>query len=381
MNTSSESSNHFHDRCVVIDLHVHPSLKTYLFDKKLKRRHRTGGAWNPFTLRVDLPKIIEGGVNAIFSAIYCPEKKMINDCWFLKLLTHFVNKKLRDLVKDNHFVSTMKMLAHFEKAVSDAKINGKTVAEIAKSVSELHRILDKGNIAVIHSVEGGHSLDGKIENLEVIFNQGVALLTPAHFYENELGCTVGGIPEDKKFLSCFKNEKEQSCGLSDFGREVVEEMIRLGMIIDLTHSTPSARDEIYQINRQRRPLVISHVGVHVMNPKGMNPTDKEMKNIADSGGVTGVIFMNYWLYQKEQKNGLDLVIKTIQHIKNTGGTDSIAIGSDFDGFTDPPDDIKDISEMPKLTHSLLKSGFSELEIEKIWSKNILRVIQDGWGKQ
>ncbi|MFB0565287.1 MAG: dipeptidase [Candidatus Aminicenantaceae bacterium] len=381
MDALSESSNHLHDRSLVIDLHVHPSLKTYLFNKKLSKRHKTGGAWNPLTLRVDLPKIIEGGVNAVFSSIYLPEKKMINDCWFLKLLKHFVGKKLRGLVRDNPFDVTMKILKHFEQAVSEAKKDGKTDAEIAKSVSDLYRILDAKNIAFIHSIEGGHSLEGKIENLRAFFDQGVALLTLAHFYENEVVCTVGGIPENKKFLFCFKNEKEQSCGLSEFGRKVIEEMIRLGMLIDLTHCTPLARDEIYQINNKKRPLILSHVGVHAKNPKAMNPEDDEIKTIADCGGVIGIIFMNYWLHPEEKKNGMDLIINTIKHIKKIGGIESIAIGSDFDGFTDPPDDIKDISEMPKLTYNLLKSGFSEEEIEKILSKNILRIIKDGWGKQ
>lgn len=380
MNISFESPKQVHDRYTIMDLHVHPSLKTYLFDKKLNKRHRTGGAWNPFAMRVDLPKTIDGGVDVIFSTIYSPEKKMIEDCWFLKLLTNFVGKKLRGITRDPPFETTMKMLEHFEEAVSNAKINGVHVAEMAKSISDLHRILDEGKIAVIHSIEGAHSLGGKLENVKTFFDKGVSLLTLAHFYENEVGYTVGGIPEDKKFLCCFKNESEQSGGLTDFGREVVEEMIRLGMLIDLTHCTPAAREDIYQINKNNRPLIFSHVGVYEMNPKGMNPTDEEMKKVADSGGVIGIIFMNYWLHWKAQKNGLDLIIDTMKHIKKVAGIESIAIGSDFDGFTDPPDDIKDISKMPKLINHMLNSGFLGDEIEKILSKNTLRVIQYGWGK-
>ncbi len=83
----------------------------------------------------------------------------------------------------------------------------------------------------------------------------------------------------------------------------------------------------------------------------MNPTDAEIKTIAGFGGVIGVIFMNYWLDSGHHDNGLDLIVATIKHIVDKGGIDAVAIGSDFDGFTDPPDDLKDISEMPRLPPS------------------------------
>jgi len=381
MSDTSEASRQLHHQSTVIDLHVHPPLKTYLFDKKLNKRYKTGGFWNPFTMRVDFPKIIEGGVNGILSTVYLPEKKMIDDCWALKLLKIFLGTRLRRMITGNPFDVTMEMIDRFERAVQRAKIEGKEVAQVAKSVTDFHRILDERKIAIIHAIEGGHSLDGKIENVKKFFDKGVCLLALAHFYENELGPTVGGIPSDKKFLCCFKHEKEQSCALTDFGREVVEEMMTLGMLIDLTHSTPQMRAEVLEMNKNRHPIVCSHVGVKVMNPHTMNPDDQEIKKIADTGGAIGIIFKNYWLTTKEHKKGLDLITKSITHLKNVGGIDCIVIGSDLDGFTDPPDDIKDISEIPMLTQCLLKAGFSEDEIEKILCKNALRVIQNGWGKK
>jgi membrane dipeptidase len=380
MNSPKKTNNSLHDRTVVIDCHVHPALKTYLFNKKLYRKYRTGGAWNPFTLRVDLPKIQLGGVNALFSSIYLPEIKMIEDCWFLRLLTSLPCSKFRDLVKKDPFQTTLKMLDHFENAVSMAAAKGIKV-EIATSVSSLRRILSENRIALIHSIEGAHSLSGSVEHIKILFERGVSLLTLAHFYENEATFTVGGIPEDKKFLCCFRNEKEQNKGLTKIGREMVQEMIDLGMLVDLTHCTKAARREIFSINNNNRPLLFSHTGVYALNPKQMNPSDEEIKMTADSGGVIGVIFMNYWLQSPDRKEGLNLIIDTIKHLKNIGGIDCIAIGSDFDGFTDPPDDIKDISEMPKLTHRLLNCGFSENEVEKIIGKNLMRVIEEGWGKR
>ncbi|GAB4376500.1 MAG: hypothetical protein Kow0042_22870 [Calditrichia bacterium] len=369
----------FHQQITVIDLHVHPSLKTFLWNKNLAKRHRTGGAWNPLTLRVDLPKIKDGGVDVLFSSVYLPERRMIKDCFILDVVTSLLGKKFRSLKRGDPFEITQNILQHFEIALEDAASKKGNSVEIARSFTELKRVLSEGKTAVIHSVEGAHSLAGRLENVENFFQLGVSLITLAHFYENEVTHTVGGIPEEKKFLGCFKNEKEQTAGLTDFGKQAVEKMLDIGMLIDLTHCTPKARQEIYEINNGRRPLVFSHTGVYDLNSATMNPTDEEIKAIADCGGVIGVIFMNFWLYPHEQKNGLDLILRTIQHLKNVGGIECIAIGSDFDGFTDPPDDIKDISEMPKLTEALLKAGFNQEEIEKIWGKNVLRVLEYGWG--
>lgn len=364
----------------MFDLHAHPSLKTYLFKKKFHKRYPSGGAWNPFAMRVSLPRLIDGQMSTLVSAIYLPEKKMINDCWFLKFLSFMPFLRLRKLMKKNPYEATVMMLDQFERAVEKSARPGKPIAQIAKSKSELYNIRDKGNIAILHSIEGGHSLNGKLQSVKDFYDRGVCMLTPAHFYENALGQTVGGIPENKKMLFCFKNEKSQKGGLTTFGKEVIESMISLGMIVDLTHCTPLARDEIFAMNQKRRPLVFSHVGVYSMNPTAMNPTDDEIKALADTGGAIGVIFMNYWLKNESKKKGLDHIINTIKHIRKTGGIDSVAIGSDFDGFTDPPDDIKNASCMPKLIRRLETDGFMPQEIEKITSTNMLRVIDTGWDK-
>jgi len=376
----NHKNNSSYNQYFLADLHVHPSLKTFLFNKKLYKYNRAGGAWNPLALRVDLPKVIKGGVNLFLSSVYLPEKKMIKDCKILGLATSILGGKFRSLKKGDPFEVTMKIIRKFEDAIAAANAKENFNVEFAKSLSALDKMLKNGETAILHSIEGAHSLSGKMENLHNFFDKGVCLLTLAHFYENEVATTVGGIPNNKKKLGCFKNSIEQTEGLPPFGKQVVEEMIKIGMIIDLTHCTPEGRKEIYSINNNKRPLVFSHVGVRVKNKSSMNPTDEEIKAIADCGGVIGVIFMNFWLESEEQKEGLDLIVETIQHLKNIGGVDCIAIGSDFDGFTDPPDDIKDISEMPKLTKKLLSSGFNEVEFEKIMGKNIVRVLHDGWGK-
>lgn len=381
---SSDDYRTIHDKCKLIDFHVHPGLKSYLFGAKLYKKHKTGGAWNPLWVRTDLPKIKAGGVNGIFSAVYFPERKLLNDCLLLRCairIAGLFSKKFRGISKGNSFAETIKMIDHFEGKIKKAQDKGWQDVAIAHSRAEFEDLLDKGELAIVHAIEGGHSLEGKLENLKKFFDKGVALITIAHFYENEITHTVGGIIEDKKVLGCFKNSVTQEGGLFDFGREVIEEMIRLGMLIDLTHCTPKARQEVYEINNNRRPLICSHIGVQQLNPCPMNLSDGEIKKIADCGGVVCVIFMNHWLTcEKPPKNGLDLLVKAVKHIRDIGGIECLSVGTDFDGFTDPPDDIKDIAEMSKFTDSLLKAGFKEDEIEKILGENALRVIRSGWGK-
>ena len=374
----SERARRLHAEALVIDAHVHPSLKTYLFHKKLGKTHRSGRAFDPFTIRVDLPRIIAGGVDALISSIYLPERGLLDDCKVLKFLRRISFGRIRKLFKGDPLEKTLEILDHFERAIAKANSHGRELARVARSNDELLQARADGVIAVVHAVEGAHSLGGRVEGVAALAERGVCMLTLAHFYENEVVAPVVGIPGPMHKLGCFKKPKNLERGLGEIGPVVVEEMLRLGMIIDLTHCTPKARHEIYDLCGTRRPLMFSHVGVQPLADDPMSPTAEEIVRIAGTGGVIGVIFMNYWLGEHEKKKGLDAIVATVRRIVEVGGSDTVAIGSDFDGFTDPPDDIKDISQMPRLTDALLEAGFGEPEVEKILGKNMERVLRLGW---
>jgi len=374
----SETARRVHFDALVIDAHVHPSLKTYLFKKKLWKAHRSGGAFNPFTMRVDLPKTLAGGADALVSSIYLPESGLLDDCKLLKLASKVGPKRMRRLFKGDPLDRTMEILDSFEIAIEKANSKGRELARVVRSTDELVQVQQDGVIAVVHAVEGGHSLGGRPESVEILSNRGVCMLTLAHFYENEVVAPVVGIPEDMQKLGCFKQIKDLERGLGEIGPAVVEEMLRVGMIIDLTHCTPKARQQIYDLCGSRRPLMFSHVGVQPLADDPMSPTEDEIRRIADTGGVVAVIFMNYWLGEHDKKNGLEAIVATAKHIADVGGIGAVAFGSDFDGFTDPPDDVKDISELPRLTDALLNAQFSESDVEKILGKNMERVLRMGW---
>jgi microsomal dipeptidase-like Zn-dependent dipeptidase len=367
----------------IVDVHAHPSLKVFLFRRALTRRLRAYRAYNPLKLRTDFKKLKQGGLDVLLSSVYAPEREIVDDCIYLKLLGFLMPFTYRKVFGGDRFDVTWHILDLMEEQVRQTGQGGGPAARMAFSVRELDEILGQGAdrpIAVVHSVEGAHSLDGKLENLSRLFERGVAYLTLAHFYENAAVHPVFPYPEDVQKLGCFPYGGDLTRGLTEFGEQVVEAMVEMGMIVDVTHCTPPARRRIYDIVGTRAPIIASHVGAYEINPSPYNLNDWEIKKVADTGGLVGVIFMNYWLMPHATKRGLNFITRTIDHLVKVGGIDHVGIGTDFDGFTDPPDDLENASYLPRLTQRLLAEGYSRTAILQIWGGNALRVLRQGWGK-
>ena len=158
-------------------------------------------------------------------------------------------------------------------------------------------------------------------------------------------------------------------------------MFELGIVVDMSHTTPPARKDILDLpNERKRPIVFSHVGTHMLRNDPKNPTPDEIRRIADTGGVVGVIFYNYWLTSGEYKKSDDLryIVETVKHLVNTGGEECVAFGSDHDGLTDPPDVLRSPSNWPNL-RSELQKHFSAKQVDKFLGGNLMRVLRTGWG--
>jgi microsomal dipeptidase-like Zn-dependent dipeptidase len=302
-----------HKSARVFDLHAHPALKLSLFKRILTLNHRVGRGFDPLAVRADFPKLELGGVDAISSVIYAPEKGLLEDCRLLRILKWFLPTS-KDLFADTYFDITMDILNKMDSTIEEARKPGtdKPYARIIRSARELEDSIGKedgGPIRFIHSVEGAHSLDGKMENLDTLYEKGVASLTLAHFYVNEVVTPVFPFPEKMQRFGCFGGRRDLTKGLTDFGRLVVERMVELGMLIDVAHCTPTARREVFDIVDNRSPILATHVGTYEVNPNPYNLQDQEMKAIADSGGIVGVIFMNSWLAPHERKRGIDYILQ------------------------------------------------------------------------
>ncbi len=375
----------------VVDLHIHPAMNRLVLKQNLGLRYVVSRSFNPFAVRASWPRLYDGGYGAILSVIHVPERGLLDDFPIMRLFQVLRPDLWKKLIATPYINATLSLLDDLEDSVGQSDL-----VQLARSVTELNAILnqpiDQRRIAVVNAIEGAHSLGGPddteadiFRNLDTLYQRGVAYITLAHFYPNRVVNPCYPFPEDFANLSSNPNIwRDLTLGLTELGQRVVERMIELGIIIDLSHSTPVARKQIFDIaeaSGKKVPLVATHIGAYEYNPSPYNLRDWEVKRIARDGGMVGVIFMPYWLTPHGHGQGLNDIARTIEYFINSIGEDAVGLGTDFDGFTTPPEDLKDASEMPRLTQRLLVDGYSERTVCKILGGNALRVLRDGWGKK
>jgi membrane dipeptidase len=206
---------------------------------------------------------------------------------------------------------------------------------------------------------------------------------------------VIGMPPSMIERLKLSGDRDPNKGLTMIGEQVVAHMLDIGMIVDLTHCTRTARKKVFEINDKRgaekRPLVFTHVGVSGLSDHPMNPDETEINKIKECEGTIGIIFYNFYLMGKEEDDpfspivdfnpepGINYIIETIDKIHTVTGTyDNISIGSDLDGFTDPPDDLYNLARFKFLKEKLIQK-YGIVSAGKILGDNMLRVLKLGWG--
>ncbi|MAU72308.1 MAG: peptidase M19 [Pseudozobellia sp.] len=209
---------------------------------------------------------------------------------------------------------------------------------------------DRRTVGGFLGVEGGHCLEGNLENLDKLYEEGLRMLGPTHFFDNELGGSAHGISEE---------------GLTDFGRQVIDRMNELGMFIDLAHAAPAMIDDILSLTD--RPLIVSHTGVKGTMNNSRNLSDGHIKKIARNGGLIGIAFFKGAVSSPEIQG----IVDAMKHVKSIAGIDCIALGSDYDGSATLPFDV---TGMPLLVEELMAQGFSENEMRAILGENVKRFM-------
>jgi membrane dipeptidase len=364
-----------HREAPLTDVHVHPSLKAYLFRRNLWRHYHTGRTFNPFASRSDFAVLEAGGVGVIWNALHMPERPLFR-CIPVGLAAALLLPVYWRLTRGSLMERLLEQLAALEREVARHPAR----AEIARRAADVPRITRDGKIAIVLTVEGAHVLEGDVANLDRLAAHGVAMLTLAHFFDNGVARHVVGIPPDNmvRKLCRFDFSWRQPTPLTELGRAIIRRMGELGMLLDVTHCSPAARALVYAEVARRRPIVASHVGVQAINPDPYNLTDDELREIAATGGLVGVIFMMHWV-DPTVDDGLDAIWRTVEHVHRvTGSFDHVALGTDFDGFTDPPDDLPDASYLPRVTRYLAERGVSDADLRRILGGNARRVLETGW---
>jgi len=272
---------------------------------------------------------------------------------------------------------------------------------IATSVADIRRAKRQGKIAALMGIEGGHAIEDSLATLREFYRLGVRYMTLTWNNTNN-------------WADAGRGEKKHH-GLSDFGKDVVREMNRLGMLVDVSHVSDETMSDALDVSKA--PIIASHSSARALSDVPRNIPDDLLRRIAKNGGVVQVNFYSVFVDAKtvapqsaerdarlkaqqaaidekykndperraEESDKLEAanplpplpiskLIDHIDHIVKVAGIDHVGIGADFDGANDMPEGAQDVSMLPNITYELLKRGYSERDIRKILGENLLRVM-------
>lgn len=230
--------------------------------------------------------------------------------------------------------------------------------ELATTAADVGRIFKAGRIASLIGMEGGHSIDNSLAALRMFHAAGARYMTLTH------STNVAWAD------SC--SDKPASNGLSKFGEEVVREMNRLGMMVDLSHTSPETMEDAIRVSEA--PVIFSHSGARALHDHVRNVPDNVVAMLPKNGGIVMANFYPVFL-TKDGKATLADVANHMDHIRKVAGPDHVGIGSDFDGIPTVPVGLEDVSTYPALTAELLRRGWSDTDVKKALGLNMLRVMR------
>lgn len=323
-------------------------------------------------LHTDISRLREGGVKAQFWSVFVPASTR----------------------RDGRSLSTT--LEQIEIVHAMMKRYPETF-ELARTVDDIERICDQGKIASMIGVEGGHSIENSLSVLRQLYKQGARYMTLTHSATLDWADSA--------------TDDERHGGLTPFGEEVVREMNRLGMLVDLSHVSVDTMKHALRISQA--PVIFSHSSARAIADHPRNVPDEVLRLTATNGGVVMINFYPDFIVPEaaergkkglpfyrelEEKYGEDrekiraelrawnakrpvppanvyTVLDHIEHVAKVAGVDHVGLGSDYDGIGSVPLQLEDVSTYPVITQGLLDRGFSEADVKKILGDNLLRAMR------
>ena len=320
-------------------------------------------------MRTDLPRLRAGCVGAQFWSVYVPPPKPDEE--------EIVKSELEQI----DFVH--RLVARHSDSL-----------EFARTADDIERIHRSGKIASLIGVEGGHSIDNSLDVLRKYYASGARYMTLTHSHNCDWADSA--------------TDKSAHGGLTPFGKEVIREMNRMGMLVDLSHT--SMDTSRMALNVSAAPVIFSHSNARALCDVSRNVPDDILKRLAEKDGIIMVTFMpeyvagesdaeeeaeekrletlypgqpnkvheemgRWWHSRPNPDVTLGQLVDHIDHIRKLAGIDHVGIGSDFDGFEDETRGLEDVSCFPKLFAELLRRGYTPEEIKKIAGLNFLRVFR------
>jgi membrane dipeptidase len=370
-----------HKQSIVID--THNDITSPLLDDRFDLGMRGDDPNAKTKTHTDLRRMKAGGLGAEFFAVYVGKE--------------FVGKK-----PSEGGGAARRALDVIDVVKEQIRRHPESL-EAASTSADIRRIVKSGKIAALMGIEGGHAIEDSLPALRMFYNLGVRYMTLTHTNTNDWADSEGDINNPSV---------NHHNGLTDFGREVVGEMNRIGMMIDISHVADKTFYDV--IATSRAPVIASHSSCRAIADNPRNMSDDMLKAVAKNGGVVMVNFYDGFLdprkaklafqsramedelklkYPNEAKRvqdeldkwrkandpgktPLSVLMDHIEHVIKVAGIDHVGIGSDFDGvpLTGLPEGMEDISKLPTITYELMKLGYSDPDIKKVLGENLLRVM-------
>lgn len=319
----------------------------------------------------DIPRLKLGGLGAQFWAIYVPARLMRT------------GGAARQTLEQIDFVH--RMIARYPDTF-----------ELALTSGDVRRIRKAGKIASLMGIEGGHSIENSLGLLRMYHQLGVRYMTLTH--------------SDSLSWADAATDKPQANGLNEFGRQVVSEMNRLGMLVDISHVSPATMHAA--LDTSKAPVIASHSGVYAVAQHPRNVPDDVLVRLKQNGGVVMINFFSGFVVPESARRMTDMfevsrqlrekfpneddyskamaewhkanpmepgtvknLVDHIDHAVKVAGVDHVGLGSDYDGVSKVPVDLPDVSSYPVVTQELLNRGYRESDIKKILGENLLRAME------
>ena len=339
--TISDRAQALHDSLFIADLHS----DSLLWKRNLLKRSDIG--------HMDLPRMREGNVALqVFSATTKSPSGQ----------NYESNEADSDTITSLAIVSFWpvgtwgsiyeRAVYQLEKLHRLAARSDLTVIKSKKDMREFiaQRESGESGIAGLYLIEGAHPLEGDIEKLDLLFDQGLRITGLTHFFDNELGGSLHGISKE---------------GLNDFGKSVVRRANELGLIIDIAHASPQMVADV--LEQSSSPAILSHGGVKGLCDSARNLDDSLMVEFAKKGGLVGIGYWEGATCDVTPKG----IVQAIRYAVDIMGVEHVALGSDYDGATAV---MIDTSELAILTETMLQEGFTEHEIRLVMGENVKRFM-------
>lgn len=324
---SFQAAKRLHERMLTLDSHCDTPM---FFGQDINFAKRDS------KIKVDLHKMAEGRQDAVVIVAYIPQKERTDEA--LLAATAKADRLLNDIE---------------EMVAANC-----TVVDIARTPADLYRLKREGKKAVMLGIENGYAVGKDIRNVERFRNRGVVYMTLCHNGNNDICGSA--------------RYNEENLGVSEFGEQVIREMNRVGMMVDLSHAGERSFYEALEISRC--PVVCSHSSCRALCDHPRNLTDDQLKAIARLGGVVQVCLYGGFLASGRPATVCDAV-EHLHHMVNLMGIEHVGIGTDFDGDGGIIG-CNDSSELINFTRRLLQERYGEEDIRRIWGGNFLRVMEE-----